>query len=110
MNVSNKKMNRSNRATQKTASRRTLDPLLPAILLLGGAALMAAKPASAIELGQLHVNSTLGQPLNASVAYVLNPHEQLHSYCISLTRNAETEVQSLTRPMTVSMAFYYGTP
>lgn len=97
MKVSNRKMNRSNRAAQKTALQRTLDPLLPAILILGGAALLAAKPASAIELGQLQMNSTLGQPLRASIPFVLNPHEELYSYCVSLTRSAESGVQSLTR-------------
>jgi len=95
--VSNRKMNRSKHAAQKTALQRTLDPLLPAILVIGGAALLAAKPASAIELGQLQMNSTLGQPLSASIPFVLNPHEELHSYCISLTRSAESGVQSLTR-------------
>ena len=97
MKVSSRKMNSHNDARQKTALRRTLDPLLPAILVIGAAALLSAKPASAIELSQLQVNSTLGQPLSASIRYVLNPHEQLHSYCISLTRSAETGVQSLTR-------------
>jgi len=95
--VSSRKTNRSNQARQKTALRRAIDPLVPAILILGGAALLTAKSASAIELGQLQMNSTLGQPMNASIPYVLNPHEELYSYCISLTRSAETEVQSLTR-------------
>lgn len=97
MKVSSRIVNRSNQATQKTALRRAIDPLVPAILILGGAALLMAKTTSAIELGQLQMNSTLGQPLNASIPYVLNPNEELHSYCISLTRSAETDVQSLTR-------------
>ena len=97
MKVSTRNMNRSNRAAQKTALRRTLDPLLPALLVIGGAAGLMAKPASAVELGQLQIDSTLGQPLSASIAYALNPHEELYSYCISLKRGADTGVQYLTR-------------
>jgi LPXTG-motif cell wall-anchored protein len=95
--VSSRNTNRSNRASQKTALRRTLDPLLPALLAIGGAAGLMAKPASAVELGQLQIDSTLGQPLSASIAYALNPHEELYSYCITLKRGVDTGVQHLTR-------------
>ncbi len=97
MKVSTRNTNRSNRASQKTALRRTLDPLLPALLAIGGVAGLMAKPASAIELGQLQIDSTLGQPLSASIAYALNPHEELYSYCVSLKRGADTGLQHLTR-------------
>jgi hypothetical protein len=94
---STRNTNRRNRAAQKTALRRALDPLLPALLAVGGAAGLMAKPASAIELGQLQIDSSLGQPLSASIAYALNPNEELYSYCISLKPGADTGVQSLTR-------------
>jgi len=74
-----------------------LDPLLPALLVIGAAAGLMAKPASAIELGQLQIDSSLGQPLSASIPFALNPHEEMYSYCIALTRTADTAVQSLTR-------------
>jgi len=95
--VSTRTTNRSNRASQKIALRRALDPLLPALLVIGGAAGLMAKPASAIELGQLQIDSSLGQPLSASIAYALNPNEELYSYCISLQPGTNTGVQSLTR-------------
>ena len=97
MKVSTRNTNRRNRASQKTALRRTLDPLLPALLAIGATAGLMAKPASAVELGQLQIDSTLGQPLSASIAYALNPHEELYSYCISLKRGPDNGVQYLTR-------------
>ena len=94
--VSTRSLKRSIGVTHKTATHRAINPLLPALLAIGGAAILSAKPASGIELGQLQINSTLGQPFNASIAYVLNPHEELYSYCVSLNRGYEPGVQSLT--------------
>ncbi len=45
---------------------------------------MMAVSASALELGELKINSTLGQPLRASIAYALNPHEAIYDYCVYL--------------------------
>ena len=45
---------------------------------------LAALPAAALELGEAQVNSSLGQPLRASIAYALAPHEQIVSSCVSL--------------------------
>ncbi len=45
---------------------------------------MAAAPAAALELGEINVQSTLGQPLRASIAYALAPDEQIADYCITL--------------------------
>ena len=58
--------------------------LLPALVALGGGCGFLAGPASALELGELKVHSSLGQPLRASVAYALQPNEQIHDYCIYL--------------------------
>jgi hypothetical protein len=57
---------------------------LPAIAAVGSACSLAAGGASALELGDIQVESTLGQPLRASIAYALNPSEQIHNYCIFL--------------------------
>src|SRR5690606_21188509 len=35
-------------------------------------------------LGEIRIQSALGQPLRASVAYALQPNEQIHDYCIYL--------------------------
>ncbi|MDH5455521.1 MAG: hypothetical protein OEY37_05565, partial [Gammaproteobacteria bacterium] len=46
--------------------------ILPLVALGGG---LAATPAAALELGELTVQSSLGQPLRASIAYALAPNE-----------------------------------
>ena len=58
--------------------------LLPAIVAIGGACGLVSAPASALELGDIRIDSTLGQPLRASIAYALNPNEQLFDFCVSL--------------------------
>lgn len=57
---------------------------LPALVALGGGCGLLAGPVSALELGEIQVRSSLGQPLRASVAYALQPNEQIHDYCIYL--------------------------
>jgi hypothetical protein len=74
--------NKKNRTTGKYRNGRK--QLLPAIMAVGGACSMMAVSASALELGELKVNSTLGQPLRASIAYALNPHEAIYDYCVYL--------------------------
>ena len=63
----------------KAASGRRRLPLVPAMVLAGAA------PAGALELSGLEVQSHLGQPLRASVAYALSPNESLGDYCVSLS-------------------------
>ncbi len=58
--------------------------LWPAIAVVGSACGLAATQASALELGDVRMESTLGQPLRASIAYALNPNEQLYDFCIYL--------------------------
>lgn len=65
-------------AVTAASGRRRL-PLVPALVLAGAA------PAGALELGGLEVQSHLGQPLRASVAYALSPGESLGDYCVSLS-------------------------
>jgi hypothetical protein len=71
-------------ATTKTKriNRRFPDRCLPAIVAVGSS--LAAVPAGALELGELTVQSRLGQPLRASIAYALAPSEQLSDYCITM--------------------------
>jgi hypothetical protein len=45
---------------------------------------LAAVPAGALELGDVKVHSTIGQPLRASIAYALGPNEALADTCVSL--------------------------
>jgi hypothetical protein len=56
--------------------------LKSALFAVGGS--LAALPAAAIELGDVKVHSTLGQPLRASIAYALAPNEAISDACVSL--------------------------
>jgi len=60
------------------ASKRTF---LPLVALGSG---LAVTPAAALELGELTVQSNLGQPLRASIAYALAPSEMLSDTCVSV--------------------------
>ncbi|MDH3616770.1 MAG: LysM peptidoglycan-binding domain-containing protein [Gammaproteobacteria bacterium] len=64
---------------------RTQKTLLP-LVAVGGS--LAGLPASALELGDLTIQSRLGQPLRASIAYVLAPNEQLTDSCVTLGARA----------------------
>jgi phage tail protein X len=66
--------------------------ILPAIVAVGSS--LAAGQAGALELGPIEVQSKLGQPLRASIAYALAPNEMLESYCVTLAkdRNAFADV------------------
>lgn len=67
-----------------TAKRKRNKQILPALAAVGGACGLAAAPVSAIELGEIKVDSHLGQPLRASIAYALSPNEQVFDFCIFL--------------------------
>ncbi len=51
---------------------------------------MAAGSAAALELGEIQVESSLGQPLRASIAYALGPNEELQNYCVSMSGAASS--------------------
>ena len=61
---------------------------LPALVAVSGACGLVATPVNALELGDVRIESTLGQPLRASIAYALNPNEQLFDFCIYLRPGA----------------------
>lgn len=73
------------RATSKFSPANRKFPTLVAV----GSSL-AALPAAAFELGDLTVHSRLGQPLRASIAYVLAPNERLTDLCVSLRSGSST--------------------
>jgi len=65
---------------------------------------MMAGQASALELGDLNINSSLGQPLRASIAYALNPHEQLYDFCVYLRPGLAASGLPVLSKATVSIA------
>ena len=69
------------RVKSKTLVRRHSLPIIPAIVLAGG----SLNPAHALELGEIKVQSHLGQPLRASIAYALAANEAIADYCVSLS-------------------------
>ncbi len=56
--------------------------LKSALVVVGGS--LAATQAPALELGEVKVHSTLGQPLRASIAYALAPNEAISDSCVSI--------------------------
>ncbi len=61
---------------------RTSKAALPALVAAGSG--LAVGSAAALELGELQVQSTLGQPLRASIAYALGPSEVIDDRCIAV--------------------------
>lgn len=58
--------------------------VLPALVAAGGG--LAIGSAAALELGEIQVQSTLGQPLRASIAYALSPNEIIDDRCVAIGR------------------------
>lgn len=52
------------------------------LVAVGGS--LVALPAAALELGEAQINSSLGHPLRASIAYALAPNETLENTCVSV--------------------------
>ena len=76
------KTRQSKRNITKTRCSKHAKALLPALLAIGGS--LAAAQAGALELGELQVQSKLGQPLRASIAFALGPNEVIEASCVSL--------------------------
>lgn len=75
---------------------------IPAIVAVSSG--LAALPAGALELGELTVQSRLGQPLRASIAYALAPNEQLSNYCVTMRPGPSVSGLPSIGPATVSVA------
>jgi len=67
-------------------------PSLPILLSL----LPASMPALAAGLGELTVNSRIGEPLQAEVAIIAGPNEKLEAICFSLARIKDAELPVIT--------------
>lgn len=72
---------RSKQTRIRRLATRTQQTLLPLVAVGGG---FAGLPANALELGDITVQSSLGQPLRASIAYALAPNEELSPSCVTL--------------------------
>ena len=67
---------------------------LPAIVAAGSG--LVAGSVAALELGELQVQSTLGQPLRASIAYALGANESIQDRCVSI-RSGGRELPGLNK-------------
>ena len=97
-----KKAPKTQSAIIRKRQARTNSTLLPALVAVGGG--LGAVPATALELGGLNVQSTLGQPLRASIAYALGPNEALAEYCISLRPGAGMDGLPVLRQANIRVA------
>ena len=88
----------ANASSKTPLANRTL----PAIFAV--ATSLAALPASAIELGELTVQSRLGQPFRASVAYALGPNEQISNDCVTMRPGASVSGLPGFGPAQISVA------
>lgn len=71
---------------------------LTLLAAVSGICSIANVPANAVEIGELNIQSKLGQSLRASISYALNANEQIHDYCIFLRSGAPTDgIPTLTR-------------
>ena len=61
---------------------KNVNSLKSALVVVGGS--IAATPATALELGEVKVHSSLGQPLRASISYALGPNESISDTCVTL--------------------------
>lgn len=83
---------------RRNISRRRAPQRVAATVLLGSAFSLIGSAAVALELGDLRVESTLGQPLRASVGFTLNPNEQMFDFCVRLRQGvAGSPIPSVTR-------------
>jgi len=62
--------------------------LKSALVVVSGG--LVAAPATALELGDVKVHSSLGQPLRASIAYALAPNEALSDTCVTIQRSMDS--------------------
>ena len=76
--------------------------ILPAIFAVSGG--LSALPVGALELGEISIHSTLGQPLSASIAIALAPTEQLSDTCVSLQRTTSSSGMPVVSDARISIA------
>lgn len=86
-------------ARAATAVRIDKRRLAVGALALGSAIAAVLNPARAVTLGELQLESTLGQPLSARVPVVLQAGESLVGSCVTVPAGAHTELGTLPRPV-----------
>lgn len=67
-------------------------------LAMGGFAASLFTPAQAVTLGDVSLQSALGQPLSARIPVQLGPGEMLGSACVSIPTPARSDLSALPQP------------
>lgn len=67
-------------------------------LAMGGFAVSLLTPAQAVTLGDVSLQSALGQPLSARIPVQLGPGEMLGSACVSIPTPARSDLSALPQP------------
>ena len=67
-------------------------------LALTGVAVSALTPARAITIGEVAVDSVLGEALNARIPVALGPGEYLDSPCVSVPAGRSADLARLPQP------------
>ena len=75
---------------------RTSNVALPALVTAAGG--LAISSAAALELGELQVQSSLGQPLRATIAYALSPNEKINDSCVAVRAGGSSRLVPDTAP------------
>lgn len=72
--------------------------LAAGVLAMGGCAASLLTPAQAVTLGDVSLQSALGQPLSARIPVQLGPGEMLGSACVSIPTAARSDLSALPQP------------
>lgn len=80
-------MKKAQSQTSKSAAKAKRFPARSAVVSTFTASsicALLASPGMAVELGEIQLESALGQPLRASIAYALAPNERINEQCVYL--------------------------
>lgn len=80
-------MKKAQSRTSKSAAKAKRFPARSAVVSTFTASsicVLLSSPGMAVELGEIQLESALGQPLRASIAYALAPNERINEQCIYL--------------------------
>lgn len=94
LSLHQEKLSKKSPASAASGRRR----LVAGTLAISGFAASLLTPAQAVTLGEVSLQSALGQPLSARIPVQLGPGEVLGASCISLPTASRTDLSALPRP------------
>ena len=82
---------------RRNTGRLRAPKFVSAFCALGSVLSLATGSAFAVELGEVRVESALGQPLRVSIPFALNPNEQMYDFCIRLRQGVDAAIPTISR-------------